>query len=141
MRSMSNCAPLGAVNEVLERSTRARSDAQKRLVSSVDVTAPALSPLAQADAALLIENHDGVDVFVGGDVFVGEHHAVAPSRAGHPPPAAVPQPRHPRPHPRTRPRTTPRARMPSRCRFLSQTSGFATESGISVGNTVSGRAR
>lgn len=81
MRSMSNCAPLGAVNEVITRSTQSRSDAQKRLVSSVDVTAPALSPLAQADAVLLIEKHDGVDMFVGGDVFVGEHHAVAPNRA------------------------------------------------------------
>ena len=81
MRSMSNCAPLGAVNEVITRSTQSRSDAQKRLVSSVDATAPALSPLAQADAVLLIEKHDGVDMFVGGDVFVGEHHAVAPNRA------------------------------------------------------------
>ena len=46
-------------------------DAWKRLVSSVDLTAPALSPLAQADAVLLIEYYDRVDVFVGGDVGEG----------------------------------------------------------------------
>ena len=43
----------------------------KRLVSSVDVTAPILSPWAQADAVPMIENHDSVDLFVGCDVGEG----------------------------------------------------------------------
>ena len=68
---MSNCAPLGAVNGVITRSAQSRSNSWNRLVSSVAVTAPMLSPLAQADAVLLIENHDSVDVFVGGDVGEG----------------------------------------------------------------------
>ena len=111
MRSMSNCAPLGAVNEVLERSTRARSDAWKRLVSSVDVTAPVLSALAQADAVLLIENYDGVDVFAGGDVFAGAHHALAPNRAGHRPRS---RPRPPSAHPPPAPaRSQPACSQPA----------------------------
>ena len=87
--------------------------AWKRLVSSVDLTAPALSPLAEADAVLLIEHYDSVDLFVGGDVGEGTPRRRPESSRPQPaqPTAAAHQPRPRAPaNPATRTSTTPTAR-------------------------------